>query len=470
MTTADTAIRTINITPRPGVIWALANQKLSTATVLGELIENALDAGATEIDMIHDDHRLIMRDNGVGIKDLEAMATLGMHVESGPNGIGMYGVGFKDAACWFGGETIVKTWRDGQEWRLDIDWRALMKQTEWTLEAPAQYPSERPTPSGTELTFLMPIMKLRRIPDVLDTMSFTYTPALRAGVQMRWRKDGPGRWRDLQPMTPPTTIGEILVMGSAGGKSFRITAGVVAAGELNPYYGVHLVYRNRVLRPSCNLGCGNAPVTRLYAWCELLGDGWEVTKNKTALSEGDEDALDDALVPVMQPIVARAEQESQLVRLPTFEKAIAELFGGNDIEVLGKEQRGEGDTHETAEPTGTGSKRLRASVVQPGSKRLRKLQGGIKLVWADTPTSHPTIQVKLRENLIVLNRHSPVLKRIRSSQDLERYALGTAIISAISAELEEDQLSMLDAPPDPGQRFSVLLAEWIPILEQEWKK
>ena len=77
-----------------------ANQYSATSPqdYVCELIDNALDAGATKVNVQIKHKNLIVKDNGCGIQDIKSALQLGTSVKEG-NSIGKYGVGLNNAAA-----------------------------------------------------------------------------------------------------------------------------------------------------------------------------------------------------------------------------------------------------------------------------------------------------------------------------------------------------------------------------------
>ena len=78
--------------------------------LLGELIDNALDAQATKVELFFDakQRRLVVKDNGRGMDDLRVLFSLGASKRHGSaTESGVWGIGFKDAAFQLGDQTTV---------------------------------------------------------------------------------------------------------------------------------------------------------------------------------------------------------------------------------------------------------------------------------------------------------------------------------------------------------------------------
>lgn len=490
----------MQITPNPSVFHSMASQRLSFGIVAGEFIDNSLDHAATRIEFQKNKglELLFYLDNGTGIQHLDAMVKLGMHKpKKGMKPIGMYGIGFKEGAAYFRGQTHVRTWRKsaGQERSQMIDWEAIADSGVWECTEPPKIypvPKERKWPSGVEFQFPMSLARMRRMNDHYETLAFRYTPALSEGVEIAFMHDGPGKPHYLTPYVPPPfkyTLEPVEVPCGVG--SLRVRGGVIAASDNNQFQGVHLVYRRRVLKPGTNNGCGKTPISRLFIWVELLGDGWAVTKHKTDVSEEHEVEIDKALEPVLAPILKQAEEESQQTTLPVYSMALTAMFKA----VLEKSEETDPNGEEeltpdvkekrtvcppqpqpgTVKPTGTGGKRLHPAKAQLGEKHLftaKKLARGITVELGNTEAMYPIVRANIEGSQVTLNRENPHVQAMLNSKQAEVHicGMGAVIIGAIASELKDDQLSMFDAPSDPGQRFSTMLDYFLPHVREAWIK
>jgi sensor histidine kinase regulating citrate/malate metabolism len=82
-----------DITPDTSLIQSWANQLIHWSTILGELIDNAFDAGATRIRLTLGKDRLRIEDNGVGCPDRARMLTAGKHTRHESTRLGRCGRG-----------------------------------------------------------------------------------------------------------------------------------------------------------------------------------------------------------------------------------------------------------------------------------------------------------------------------------------------------------------------------------------
>ena len=169
-----------------GTINAARSRGIPWRDVLGELIDNAFDAGATMVHITIDGKELSVEDNGRGCGDFAKMLTMGRHAPHETTKLGRYGVGFKDAAWWVGGPTTIRTIHKGRVRTLRVDWDHL---TGWRLPDPGDEPSDGSI--GTRITFGRTIRRFpdgKAFSDLRDQIGYIYSPALKDGRQIGIRR------------------------------------------------------------------------------------------------------------------------------------------------------------------------------------------------------------------------------------------------------------------------------------------
>ena len=103
------------IPPHPHMLLSKRNANLTYQLVLGELIDNSLDAGANRVQVTIDlqKKQIIVEDDGNGCDNLTAMVQLGSHYVQNTTSLGRYGVGLKDAWIWCGNVIEIDSVQDG---------------------------------------------------------------------------------------------------------------------------------------------------------------------------------------------------------------------------------------------------------------------------------------------------------------------------------------------------------------------
>ncbi len=113
----------MNIQPKPAMLDSKRNANMGWPIALSELIDNAFDAGATNVSIrFGPGKRVSVTDNGCGCDSPESMLTLGDHYRRKSTRLGRYGVGAKDAALWLWGKWVIKTTVADTCLKFSIDW------------------------------------------------------------------------------------------------------------------------------------------------------------------------------------------------------------------------------------------------------------------------------------------------------------------------------------------------------------
>ena len=108
--------------PGPSFLESMRTQTMKWRTAFSELCDNSFDADATRIDIAFSKSgEIYVEDNGVGIKDIGLAMALGSHVPRSTTSLGAFGVGLKDAACWFWGTMKLETRHNGTRQRTEFD-------------------------------------------------------------------------------------------------------------------------------------------------------------------------------------------------------------------------------------------------------------------------------------------------------------------------------------------------------------
>jgi hypothetical protein len=297
------------------------NDHMNWHIVTTELIDNALDAHAQEIAVGWKKRLFTVFDDGIGVspEGFEALYTLGGHVKSVANTktIGRYGVGFKEAAGWLWGTTTIRSrHRESGSLvhQLRINWEHEMRYGDTAgATLPLRLIKDPKWPNGTEIrcdNILRPPPS-REVFDRLTThLAHVYHPALTAGCRIILaRQDeepatlAPSPWPAAAVETPRAE-GTILVAGRA----VHVVAYVTADDPAFP--GLHVATHGRVMDRITS----KRNARRLYGWV-TLGDGWEVAKNKTAITDPHREELWAKIAEFCKAVFDAAEKEADRVQL-----------------------------------------------------------------------------------------------------------------------------------------------------------
>jgi len=296
----------------------LNNQAMSWRVAITELVDNALDAQARTITVRWHKRTFTVEDDGVGISPsgFEDLYTLGTDIRPvHQKTIGRYGIGFKEAAGWLWGLARIQSRHKGELRRLFIDWEAeAHRGQEHDEDAPMVTLTRRPTrdPSFTRID----CREIRRdMPDrdqfgsLCAHLAHVYRPALATGVQITL-----GRGKETTTIRetpwPAAAANTPAIDGSCSvaGRPIHVRAYVTAEDQRQA--GIHLAIVGRHMDTLTT----NFQSRRIYGWA-TLGEEWEVSKNKTEISDPLRDQLMAALEAFCRPVLEAAEREAQTVVL-----------------------------------------------------------------------------------------------------------------------------------------------------------
>lgn len=457
------------IVPDTHLVQSLCTNNLDWRRALGELIDNAFDAGASSVSISFGTRKgastFTITDNGNGCEDPRAFVRFGGHSRKASTRLGRYGIGAKEAVMWIGQEpprVVVVSTHAGKRRTLAHDWKVVVNTNRWTIDpssltvidaAPGECgtrltvtPSQRCVPSGKGWDAL------------LSTLGYLYAPAIKRGKQINVQRDsGP-----LTPIVgyalPALEPGHIDTVIDVGGRKARVLVGIVPPGVANERPGLTYTYGFRVILEASGYGCGGFDHSRIAGIVDL-GDGWVLAKNKDNVSQHRED-LFAAVFAACRPILERAEVTGQQLESAEFSRLTDRLF--NDW-VFGpadaKAVRGKGEEHGTKAPTGRGGKHKRAEREQDGETFARVARGSLRIVYTDGDPDHAGRFSP--PSTVMLHRRHPCVAAIQAGRNaLAAVILATSLLS--SRELTGEQLVLRRVLPEtsggPQERFEALMS------------
>lgn len=350
--------------------------------VLGELIDNAFDAGANQISITMKASSLEVTDDGCGMSDVAPLLRRGCHARRKQTALGMYGVGFKDAWTFIAGPhgpLEVATRHRGVETRLSIKSPSDIT-SDWQGPDPTQAQTDKP--DGTTIYFPK-MCASRRGPrvDLDDKLSKIFSPALRSGRQILVKRCK-GRPVPLTPPDDPELSDVIADTFEVCGNEVAIRIGLLPEGKRSPYTGFALSYRHRVIEET-TIGTGKYSASRV-AGSITLGDGWMLTRNKDNFVDNRED-LADAIFSRIERLLEKAETLSETLESQQLTDKLSGMMNAA-LSGLRKEKR-KSPREETGAiiPASTGRRRRNAtestnesgSVDAPGTRSRH----GITIKW-----------------------------------------------------------------------------------------
>jgi len=447
------------VPPSGHIIESIAAQNLDHHTALSEWIDNSLDAGATSVDVAFGPDYVRVTDNGRGCRNVRIFAQLGGSARHVSTKSGVYGIGSKDSALWYGGTgstlEVVSVHGDRSR-KIGVEWMRMVR-NDWEIEAPVEGPANG-SASGTTLV-VSPL--LRKVPsgsafaDLCKRLGYTYAPALNRGVKITVRQTPKSDPMSLVGWRLPTLVADTVIDKSidVGGKTARIRVGLVDGVE-NERPGLTYWHGFRVIKRNGAAGCGDAPTSRICGVVQI-GDEWKRTKNKDDLVLGDE--LYATIEREIAQLLERVQQEGRVL---SHANLIAETEAMLNALVApdSKEKRDPGNDEGTREPKNTGRRRKRASKSQPGSVLSRVAPyGQISVAFADFDPSEGAFRFAGR-SCVELNTRTALIRSIRDTNNVTAAASWVLFAIGLEASGEDGGGQRRLRGIDPGSDLRATLA------------
>lgn len=426
----------VSAIPDAHYLKSLVKQNLSMRTALCEWIDNAIDAGATNVIVSFGKARksgaeyVSVKDNGRGKEDLLPFVVLGRHDRTKTTRSGINGCGAKDASLWIGGAESVFTIVSvcgGKRRTLVVDWDSMAR-NKWQLRIPTAQDAGL-DPTGTKV-LVAPVV--RNVPvkkdwiKLIDELAYTYTPAIKRGIQITVQSKSEGSTVLSAWKLPPLQPGHVDTVINVNGRRARVYVGVVVDGQANPRPGITYLHGFRVISKASTDGCGSYSVTRVAGFVEI-DDSWERNKNKDGIQDADE--LYDAVLAVIESLLKRVEQRRSELQFAAFDRAVEGIINAGLDDA--KAKRGRGDSSGTVHPKGTGKRHRNASKKQPGSTMPSNRFQSIKI---DYDGLEDGVVGRVQGNgVVVLNSNNAAIASARRSNNVPAVAM--AVVSLIASDL-----------------------------------
>lgn len=352
-----------------------AETRLRPALALAELIDNALDAEATHIQITFDSEADLTRivDNGRGSDSLEPFFHLGYSKESqGAARIGRYGVGGKKAAALVCNTEVVRTHHRGVTHEGRIEWTKIAEEG-----APFQVAAEEPVPTslaGTEIVLhgdRCDTHSSKRAQACRAYWSKVFMPALRDGKQITFNGLA------LEPKPFPALRAGVEVVGTLSGRSYHAIAGILQsekeAGRIGWDPGFYVACMGRLLFEEAWDNATDYIGVPVWAYITLLEDEsnkWDLDTHKVDLSETERDELFADFVPKITLLLEAARDEHRNVEFTVISEemsaVLASALGGKAAFLKIKEKRASpANKTGSVEPKDTGQMRTKAEKADP---------------------------------------------------------------------------------------------------------
>jgi hypothetical protein len=438
----------MNGAPDTHQLKELRAKRIGWVVILGEFLDNAIDARATEIRVVFGAQKLVVIDNGVGIEDFELLFRQGVHGARPYETMGRFGVGFKHAAGKLWGITSVVSVHGGQRRSVMVNWQKWMDSGSWRLPDPAIEPAPSGA-KGTELRFTNIELKTK-LQDALDELEFMFAPARASGVTISVTNGG--RPRIFREMVWPEIVSEVTQEVYVEGKLLTIRAGIVPTDVRNPRSGLHYSHLHRIIESS-ELGCGDYGTSRIFGIVTLVGPEWALSTNKERIGDNDREAVDEAVFQVMEPLLKEAHEQARQIDLSD---VAANLTGMLRAAVGGREQRDAGDESGTVEEQDTDRKRRQATKVHAEGTIPRRRSGGVKVDFGEL--TNPSHLCSVAGRQIKLNNEHPWVHRQLAHGAEGEQAL---FVAALAAYLDSQHLGIYG---QGDTSFAETMGRWVLAL------
>lgn len=464
--------RKINFTPRAFVITAARHRTIPWGEAISELVDNSLDAGATNVTIEFTDGRsLTVRDNGCGSDDVECFFALGEHRKLKKAKLGRYGVGLKNCALAFASRLSVRTVQNGKALSCAVDWDDV----ERTGVCEADFSEERcADEDGTCITLSGIAKRQPVVEQMLATLGFTFAPAIRSGAVISYC----GEQVKADPI--PEFKQAIPVTYWFNGRGFKSIGGIIANSEFSRKESFVFSYNHRVIEQNSK-PCGDyGPCGRFFAWVELLENepkDWPLSQHKGEIEESEQvKELYDELSRVYWPLIEQARTESENLAITKICTEIALALNASSNAVMGRARRpGTRDKHGSIPPEESPRKTRRAELVNSKDDPLHEQRSGgddgarsrgISIKLDRLRDGIGAISISKRSAHITLNiNHQTIAAWVKGSNSQMLTMCALALLATHQATKSEDDAQQITLPGILGDTsfdsYNNIMSAWL---------
>lgn len=403
----------------PAILLSLRADKLDWKTALGELCDNAFDAKASRVEIeIGSGKRVVVKDDGIGCSDLAGMLTMGRHFGKSA-GLGRYGIGLKNAACWLWGRLEIVSNHKGVIRKAFVNWADLAKQDDWLIPPLKEDVATSDDPIGTKLVFNNVERKSPSFDQIIDELGYIFSPAIRAGKQIVIRSAR--KQEAVSPWQPPKLVNAITDEFEVNGKGVKLYCGILPEGARCKRFGFHFTHRHRVVKESCSLGAMGHSVTRVCGIVDLDGS-WQLTKNKTDIAE-DTDALESAIWERCGELIMASEEQAGEILCSELQTQVTDAIRECLSGMLKGARPGATGKTGSQQPTGKGGKHKNAKNTKRGAGSIADKLNLSKLRMLFAPCDNGVLgRVDFAGHVVYLNSDHPRVVHHRETRNQEALA------------------------------------------------
>ena len=447
----------ISITPDTHIIESIRNQNVQPILLLFELIDNAFDAGATNISISLTRDGIVVQDNGSGCQDLSMMFTMGKRRSHTTTQLGRYGIGFKDAAIILGDVLTVTSTHRGIERNLMCDWRRIQQSGQWSINDPIARPTKNPpgTRISIEQLHHSGSYDKKKNETLINKIALNYIPALEEGKQILIQTNKSQLPTQVVPFQFPAVEQSLQQDLEIMGKRARVEIGLLQHGVKTDIRGLLVTYGFRLIEKNYHIGSSDEPTPGLVGRLTLMPE-WQLTKNKDKVQGLDK--LDQVIEERFETLIQGARARHQQFAMNSNIKQLNDMFTDVLAPVDSRAKRDGSSTKTgTVKPTGTGRPHRKAREVQPfGHLQNERLHvKGIKIAWDDTAPEDGPAHSYEAPGIIYLNANQPWLRQ--HLRDPEMFASFIVPVAATYIVLRHEgqlRFDFMDRAEDTAEKIS----------------
>jgi Histidine kinase-, DNA gyrase B-, and HSP90-like ATPase len=314
-----------DITPDTHFLESIRADRGTYWMLLAEGVDNAFDAGATEVRLILNKDMISLRDNGIGItRDRElSIARLGEHRSMPTTALGVFGIGLKYQAVSAGDILEVDTTSVDGRMTLHADWRSVVKSGEWKIKDPKWIRALHPI-TGTHIkirSLRWPAPKDKDIKTSRDKLAQWFYPALATQRKIILNDE-------TLPILKEPEMRDI-VEGNVrlpNGKGAHVRAGMMVDPASSSLYQVQVSYKHRVVMAQSIFGCEQyTGLRRMFARVDLIGP-WTLGRFKDRIEDNDSEELYEAVTEIMRPVLEQCHSAQMSVQVNEMTELLNEML------------------------------------------------------------------------------------------------------------------------------------------------
>jgi hypothetical protein len=449
--------------PDPHILESMVNLKMPWKHALGELIDNAFDAGATKVDIEFLRDVVRISDDGHGCDSLVAMIKLGEHRPHRGTRLGRFGIGGKDAMLWIGGlesSLKIQSIHGGRKRILAVNWQEHI-QRNWGYRKPYEFDAAA-TDRGTTIEIYGKCKKPPHGQDwkaLLAELGYIFAAAINDPLAYQIRLKRGADWEVLTGWKLPEFMDEpILEHIKVNDQEATIKCGIIADGVPNPKSGFTYWHGWRVIEEASSNGCGQFSPARICGVVRL-DKKWKLSRHKDAIMR-DADELYEEVERVCLSLLERADQIGMTIESSKFDAEVNARFQAVMHGTKVKAKRKKGQSSGVQISTGTGSKHTKAAVEQPGARFPSKQAKAFKIV----PYEQGSVDFigEVKPPVVMLNKSNPAIAEAWGKNASAIVMLAVCLLAAEYCLSQEDgQRKLKGITTGTPQDFSHMVGAWL---------